>query len=1103
MRLRTLGGLALEGAGFTRQKPLLLLSYLALEGTKDRRFLSELLWLNTANPRNSLATALSRLRRNAPGVVGADEARAWAIVECDAVGFLSALDRDRLADAVEAYEGPFLLGVDLGGSGVEFEEWVYGTREFIANRVRAALIRLAESAAGEGEVEEAARLAERAYLLAGAPEPEPDELIGMHRLLLVGESPRAAEIRREAASFGITLDADRDAAWEVLARRTGAGSATDAGLLESGTSFVGREAELAELTKLLSREGIRLLTIAGPGGVGKTRLALQLARRLQERFPDGVHFVPLEAVTNPELIPGAIATRLDLSLHDGGDRVAQLARFIGEKRVLLVLDNFEHLLDGAAVASELLRACSNLAFLVTSRERLNLAEEAVFPLEGLISALRHDAPRSEEPYRDAVELFAQRAKSADLRFSLTPEVLAEVIRICELVGGSPLGIELAAVWVKSMPPAEIAWEVERNLDFLESPLQNVRERQRSLRTVFEYSWGLLTPREREFLGALSVFRGGFRREAATVVTGASIPVLAALVDKSFLRVLPSGRYDRHPLVLQYSSERLAEHPEKEWQTRERHGRFFLELVEAGEPKFRTAEDRAWLEQLDEEQDNIRAALQWMRDAEEIEAILRLGAALWWFWRTRGLVQEGAELLRTALSHPAARGRTAVRATALTVVSNLLHRLGDAVGASPFGEESIDIWRDLGDDRGLALALLNQGGIEWRLGNTLIGRAMLEESLERARKVGYARYLPQILGNLAALVEDLGDRDRAKRLALEVYRSARATGNSFLHRVVAHGFGRWEMEEGRYDRARAYFEESLALIDEVGEQDAVPAVLARRAELSYRMNAYPEARSLCEEALIRAREFGNRQVASWILGILGEVLLIQGEIAAARALFEEIHAIGRETGLESGVAEALIRLGKIHLVTGDYPRARSSLEQGLETARPALALQALHGLGSVAWAEGEFAEARSRFEACLALARKTPDRRDVALILHGLGMVAGSEGNQASAQTHFEQSLEIHLQLGDRYGVATVLEGCAGLASEAEPLRAARLWGAAEAVREAIGAPLLPDERSRYERDLASVRGRVAESAFSSAWAGGREMTLSEAAAFALDRNSAE
>ncbi len=384
MRLRTLGGLKLDEHGFSRPKPLLLLSYLSLEGSQDRRHLAELFYPGSARPLGSLASELTRIRKAIPGAIGASEERAWSELDADAQELLTALEEGDLDRALELYQGRFLDGLHLKDWGSELEEWVYGTREFIANRVREALIKLAESAANERAFERAAELSERAYFLSGAPEPEPEELGRMHTLLVAGSSPRAGEVRKEAASFGITLETDEAAARAMLVGPPEAEQVATSRLPELGTSFVGRNAELLELSELLSQDEVRLLTLAAPGGVGKTRLALRLARHLQgyNRFPDGVLFVPLEALESAAMIPGSIATELGLMLHDREEPRAQVARFIGDKKVLLVLDNFEHLLEGAIIVADLVLACPNLKVLVTSRERLNLAQESRLPPRG-------------------------------------------------------------------------------------------------------------------------------------------------------------------------------------------------------------------------------------------------------------------------------------------------------------------------------------------------------------------------------------------------------------------------------------------------------------------------------------------------------------------------------------------------------------------------------------------------------------------------------------------------------------------------------------------------------------------------------------------------
>ncbi len=685
--------------------------------------------------------------------------------------------------------------------------------------------------------------------------------------------------------------------------------------------------------------------------------------------------------------------------------------------------------------------------------------------------------------------------------------MPEVLRICELVEGTPLGIELAAAWVKLMPVGEITTEIEGNLDFLESPLRNVSERQKSIRAVFEHSWSLLSTREHEVLRKLSVFRGGFRREAGSEVASGSIPVLASLTDKSLLRVLPSGRYDRHPLVFQYTLEKLSEHPSEEAGVRERHAGYFLALVEAGEPKYRTAEENAWMRQLDEEFDNIRAALGWMQGSGEVELGLRLASAVWWYWRVRGHVQEGIEWLQSGLTHPAGRGRTAARAKALTVAANLINRLGDFARSAPFSEESVGIWREMGDDSGMAMALLGQGNNMWRLGDLGAARALLEEAAERARAAGDMQNLPQILGNLAGPLRELGERDRVELLLEEALEIARATGNMYsLIRLLTHGLWLRAMEAGDYGQAQSHLEESLALRRDFMDKEAVPEVLWRWGELAYRMGNYPAARSRIKESLKLSRELGNMQGVSYALTVLGEVLLVQGDVGGARTLFEESYAVVQETGWEAGIAESLVKLGKICLVEGNWPEAQSLLTEGLAKAQTVshreVTAQALLGLGHLACSEEDFAAATSRFEESLALTQDR-DKRRVAMIHHGLGLAAAGEGDEASAYTHYFESLELHQALGDQHGIAEVLEGLANLAAADDPPRAARLWGAAEAIREAIGTPLVLEPLRRHERDIASLREAFSEDAFTAAWTAGRELSLPEAFSFAREGSPAD
>jgi predicted ATPase len=372
----------------------------------------------------------------------------------------------------------------------------------------------------------------------------------------------------------------------------------------------------------------RLLTLVGSGGIGKTRLAIQAAAQLAN-FAQGVYFVPLAPVGSPDLLASAIAGALQVSFYGSDDPTVQLVNYLREKHLLLLLDNFEHLREGTPLLTDILDAAPALKMLVTSRERLNLQEEWVLPVEGM-QYPKGDEPGSIEDY-SAVRLFVQSARRVQPAFTLADDVSA-VIAICQHVEGMPLGLELAAVWLRVMSCRQIAVQLERSLDFLTTPLRNVPERHRSLRVVFEQSWRLLSESERRVLATLAVFHGGFDLEAAEQVAGASLSLLAGLVDKSLIRLNRSGRYDLHELFRQFASDKLAESGETAAATR-RHFEYYAELAERAERHLYGPEQEGWFDRLAVDLDNLRAALAWSVRDEEAETGLRLAGSLGWFWGT--------------------------------------------------------------------------------------------------------------------------------------------------------------------------------------------------------------------------------------------------------------------------------------------------------------------------------------------------------------------------------------------------------------------------------------------------------------------------------------
>ena len=403
------------------------------------------------------------------------------------------------------------------------------------------------------------------------------------------------------------------------------------------TSFVGREDLLTQIGERLRDPTCRLLTLAGPGGSGKTRLALEAAAMEIDRYPHGVFFVPLAPLRSVESIVPTVAQALEFAFYGQGEPKAQLLDYLRGKRLLLVLDNFEHLVEGASITTDILQAAPEVVVLVTSRVGLHVQGEHRFPVEGMAypDQTSEVCQTSEVLSRcSAVKLFLESARRAQPGFALTADNLAGVARICGLVEGMPLGILLAAVWVALFTPAEIGDEIARNLDFLETDLRDAPERQRSLRAAFDHSWNLLNKPERETFAALSVFCGGFTRQAAQQVAAASPRELMALADKSLLHRTPGGRYEVHELLRQYAAEQLAASPDGEPAARDRHSVHYAAALERWAADLKGPRQQAALKEIEAEVEDARAAWDWAVEQEQLNRLDQAmeGLGLFYDWR---------------------------------------------------------------------------------------------------------------------------------------------------------------------------------------------------------------------------------------------------------------------------------------------------------------------------------------------------------------------------------------------------------------------------------------------------------------------------------------
>jgi len=851
-----------------------------------------------------------------------------------------------LQEVADLYTADFLAGFTLSACPA-FDEWQYFQAEGYRRTLVTVLDRLAQGYLRQNQPEAAIAQARRRLTLDPLDEAAQRQLITLY----AETGNRTAALRQADLCVQLLqaeLGAPPDAETAALIERIRHSSATPArkanqpesrsrravyhNLPTQTTTFIGRAAELAEIKQLLLAEtGCRLLNLVGPGGIGKTRLALAAAVQLQEAFPDGACFVALASVSDVEFIVPAIAEALRFSFHGQTTPKDQLLDHLQRKRLLLIVDNFEHLLASVDLFSAILHHAPEITILVTARERLNLQEEWVYTVEGLsipaAAAMTAMLPIGEY---SAVALFIQRARQVVNRFSPTPAEMAEIVRICQLVEGMPLGLELAAPWVRTLSCREIAQEIQQNLDFLTTSLRNLPERHRSLRAVLAQSWQRVTLAEQTILQGLSVFRGGCTREAAEQVTGATLPILSSLVDKALLRRTASGRYELHELIRQFAQAQLQTDPAASEQRQ--HADYFLKLAEEGQQKANGPEQRLWLDRLEAELGNLRAALAWSKaEASRIEVGLLLAAKLYFIWNRRGHMSEGRAWLTELLARPESSSYPAARVGALRVAGTLAIRQGDHAVARPLLEESMALGQTFEEDkRDLAFALFHLGDLERDQNNYERATALYEESLALCRatkfQFGIAVNL-WALGNIALLQSDLA-------------------------------------------KATALFEEGLALQRALGNQHGIGHVLNALGRTAQQQGKYQQAQALYEESLASYRELGNNPIISWILIELGDVALAQGEYEQAKTLYKESLKLSQKLGLKINLAESVIGLAGVASQVGQSEQAarlfgtaqrlldslgtqldpllRTAYEQNLAAVRAQISEEAF----ATAWAKGQ-------------------------------------------------------------------------------------------------------------------------------------------------------
>ena len=593
------------------------------------------------------------------------------------------------------------------------------------------------------------------------------------------------------------------------------------------TLLIGREVELAELEKLLAEPHCRLLTITGQGGIGKTRLAIELASTQQDLFSGGIYYVSLDSFNSPEFILPAIAEVFGLSYSGAADPLDQLLNYITmrtDKPLLLVLDNLEHLLgdmqeqDGkgetALLLTKLLQSLPHLKILVTSRERVNLREEWIFELHGLPFPVSDQTSRLED--YSAVTLFLQRARQIKVNFEVLPDELPFLARICRLVEGTPLAIELAATWVNVLSMEEIAQEIASNLDFLATSMRNIPERHKSLRAVFAHSWKLLSSEEQHVLCRLAVFRGGFQRQAAEPVAGATLPILMSLLSQSLLIRRENGRYGLHALIRQCALEKLRNSGFFE-ETCHQHLAHFVSVGREAHQGLRSAQQVEWFNRIEQEHNNIRAALEWAfapaAPAERIEEGLSLTISIDRFWPGRGHIREGINWIERALQ--ASETPSLSRSRALRIAGWLYAHEDNEQHSTLLLQESVAIARQLNDDTRQADGLDSLGDVAWRFGDFEKARDYYAESLALYRKGGNPLNIGLSLASAGRLHVDYDHYQEAELLLTEGLSFLDHTPDLRGRAYCLNALGRLALFQGEIKLAAERFRQALCLNHKLG------------------------------------------------------------------------------------------------------------------------------------------------------------------------------------------------------------------------------------------------------------------------------------------------
>ena len=833
------------------------------------------------------------------------------------------------------------------------------------------------------------------------------------------------------------------------------------------TSFVGRDEDMEEIRRLVSMS--RLVTLTGAAGCGKTRLAVQVAADLLDEFDEGVWFVDFAAVTDPALVPHTTAAALSVQEEPRRAIVETLVDHMRGRRMLLIFDNCEHLLAACTeLAAALLKSCPKIVIVATSREPLGVEGETSWRVPSLPIPQPLDPASPDDLIKhEGTRLFIERALAVASDFRIDLDEAAAVGQICRRLDGIPLAIELAAAHVDVLTCEQIAARLDDQFRILTGGARTALERQQTMRAAVEWSYELLSQFERLVLDRLSVFVGGFSLEAAEdVCAGESIESsevfrhLSSLVRKSLViseRRPHALRYRLLETIKQYARDRLRESGAGE-EVRIRHRDWFLGLAERSEPELQEGGKQAeWIALLEEEHDNLRAALEWSASDEDPRHMAGLSSALYWFWFVRGYAGEGRRWLTRALER-AEQVPTDLRAKLLHAAGTLAWAHHDLKAALPLLEEGLSIRKELSDERGIAQSLGILGNVHGYLGDYSQAAVLWQESLGIRRKIGDKRGAAAVLANLSSLTLAKGDFEKAMTGHMEALALNREVGDRHNEAQSLFSIGGIWNSQDEYAKARHYFEEALAIARELGASELTLTCLGNLGGIAFNQGDYEAARTWWEETADISRQ------AEHVWGetiTLGALEYLKANYQEGRRLFEKAVAVSRESGEKGTMVHSLLWATYCAQGEGNLDAAKTYLKESLPISR-SLGIGSeraeLLALGEVALAELDFQGTADLAREALPIAREHRDR----------------------------------LNMG--FSLLTIAAAVAGIG---DLDRAVRLLGAGQQILAEIGAQIFPHMRPAFEAGVSSLTKALGAEKFDELWEAGRSMPLEEAIDLAL------